>query len=281
MKCPICNSINIKKLFKVAEQDIFKCLNCGVGFWKFWKMDNDYFESFYNKYYSKRESWGKVITGDYYLLEESCRKRFKSYLKEIYNYCGVSNGKLLDIGSGLGYFLDEARKFGFDACGLDLSQEASEYARTHFNLKIKVANIENDTFRPEEFDIITMWALIEHLPDPNQSLNVIKKWLKPGGKLIISTPNYACLFSRLSGKRCNMIKLPEHLFFFTPKALRMSLESAGLRLDKLNRKGSYYIINYYLVNHNNRPAFLRALRWVPFNLGDSMTFYVTKIQGKA
>ena len=130
-----------------------------------------------------------------YILER--QKRIKSFSK-LYNsrlslieslYPG--KGDLLDIGCGAGFFLNSARERGWNCHGLEILPEYIKYAKENFALEnIRFESLDEPlTYDDNTFDVITLWDLIEHLRNPLKSLKQINRVMKPGGLLVIWTPN--------------------------------------------------------------------------------------------
>lgn len=138
--------------------------------------------------------------------------------------CGPS---LLDIGCGSGTFLHLARERGFLAHGMDISEHAVAAARELHHLDVRQGDIGSDIWQGCNFDIITMFHVLEHLPDPARALAFAGSLLKPGGVLILQTPNAASLQARIFGARWYGLDVPRHLINFTPRALALLVERAG------------------------------------------------------
>ncbi len=142
--------------------------------------------------------------------------------------------RLLDVGSGKGYFVASCRRRGIEAYGIEVSHEAAQWANHRHGPWFKEGLIESDTFKASSYDIVTLWDVIEHLPNPKRVLLACARVLKPGGRLFIQTPNvnfhlpYAYLkrwfgFDRTRG---TYMELPDHVHHFSPKTLtRLCLEA--------------------------------------------------------
>ncbi len=140
-------------------------------------------------------------------------------------------GKLLDIGAAYGEFLRRAaRRERWDLSGVEIDPEAARQAGIAAKADVRNGRIEEQTFNRHYFDIITAFELIEHLPDPRNTIIQIYEWLKPEGIFCVSTPNLNKLKNRISRRaRKNFYIPPEHLFYFNRRALRIMLESLGFK----------------------------------------------------
>ncbi len=140
-------------------------------------------------------------------------------------------GRLLDIGCAKGMFLAVARHHGWEGIGVDFNPDAVSYARDVFGVHAMVGNAEDMAFGDDRFDLITMWDVIEHLPEPLRFLSKLKNLLKPDGLLAFETPNAASLYARLRRKYWGYG--PHHLYYYSPDTIKCLLDKAGLRIHLL------------------------------------------------
>ena len=143
------------------------------------------------------------------------------------------SGRLLDVGCGNGWFLANMRKLGWEVVGIEPDKTAAHIAREYFNLNVFECTFEEAEITKESFDAITANHVIEHLLDPIGFFSKCYYLLKPGGNLIVVTPNIQSLGSRLFGKTWLYWDPPRHLFLFSIKSLRLCAELAGFRNIKL------------------------------------------------
>lgn len=145
----------------------------------------------------------------------------------------ASGGKLLDVGCSTGQFLDQARGKGFDVAGVEFSESSAGFARAHFGLSVEQGSIHASQQLAESFDLVTMFDVIEHVPDPASDMAQAFSLLKPGGWFVLSTPNIDGLFPRLSYKLAHKLDYwphpepPYHLYQFSIRTLSAMLEKAG------------------------------------------------------
>ena len=152
-------------------------------------------------------------------------------------------GRLLDVGCGNGRFLAQMRKLGWEVVGVEPDPEAVRIAKERFGLEVFQGTLEEAGFPDNSFDAITMNHVIEHVPDPIRLLAECRRVLKPGGKLVVVTPNIWSLGRRLFGEHWRGWEVPRHLFLFSPKSLRTCAERAGLVVQNLRTtsKGARFI----------------------------------------
>lgn len=139
-----------------------------------------------------------------------------------------SGGKrVLEAGSGLGYFAYALRRAGYDAAGIDVSAEAVARARKHFGDFFRVESVESyAACSADKFDAVIMVEVIEHLENPLDVLRSALRLLKPGGRVIISTPNRS-FFGR-SASWCTDLP-PIHLWWFSEESIRAMAERLDCR----------------------------------------------------
>lgn len=108
-------------------------------------------------------------------------------------YIEVDQPKLLDVGCGIGEFAHIAQKEGWDVEAIEFNARAAAYARENLGIKVHKKSLEHCTFDKEQFDVATMWGVLEHLVQPRQLLGQVHKYIKPGGLLVVEVPSYDCL----------------------------------------------------------------------------------------
>ena len=168
-------------------------------------------------------------------LEKSVRQQryvylnFKNKLEQIERRIG-GQGKILVVGCSFGFFLDSARQRGWFVEGLDVSAHIVEYARSKLNLSVQCVPITEANYPEKSFDVITMWYVMEHLPNPKASLRYLSHLLKDNGILVIGTPNVDSNIARLQGKRWRMWLPPEHLLYFSPRTMGELLRRCNLEI---------------------------------------------------
>jgi ubiquinone/menaquinone biosynthesis C-methylase UbiE len=139
-----------------------------------------------------------------------------------------SSGKLLDMGCGLGLFLKLWDPQKWEVFGIDISEQAVEYAKSK-GLNVRQGSLEKTDFSDTRFDVITMFYVLEHLPNPLKVLKEVRRVLKKDGLLVIRIPQSisAERFLKFFGVRCNLFHPPMHLYDFSTEILREFLLKAG------------------------------------------------------
>jgi SAM-dependent methyltransferase len=209
---------------------------------------------------------------------------FEHHLRPLERLTGPPDDRpLLDVGAYTGVFVEIAARHGWDAWGVEPSRWAVERARAR-GLHMVPGTLESADLPAAHFDVVTMWDVIEHLPDPHLALQQARRLLKPGGLLVVHTIDIESLFARLMGPRWPWL-MEMHIYYFSRRTLRAMLEQCGFQVLSDRPQGRYLRLGYLmnrvgaLVPPVGRPAEwlvtrlgLRSLA-VPVNLGDLFTAY--------
>ena len=199
------------------------------------------------------ENYQKEMTGDEtesgfhsrYILERQARtksfsKLYNSRLTLIESLY-PSKGNLLDIGCGAGFFLNCAKEKGWNCHGLEILPEYIKFAQENFALEnIRLESLDESlSYDANTFDVITLWDLIEHLRNPLDCLKKIHHVMKPGGVLVMWTPNVKnAIFLKENWIGYETL---QHFYFFSRDTLNQMLEKAGFKIVHLKtnkaRKG--------------------------------------------
>jgi 2-polyprenyl-3-methyl-5-hydroxy-6-metoxy-1,4-benzoquinol methylase len=176
-------------------------------------------------------------------------------------------GRLLDIGTAGGSFLAVAKQAGWDAAGCEPNRWMCEWANAHYGLHVVPGTVFDMKLAPDSFDIVTLWDVLEHTPDPKATLAECKRLLKRGGLLVVNYPDIESVMSRLMGRRWVFL-LSVHLYYFTGKTLPRMLEELGFRVVQRRRHWQTLELGYILFRME---AYLkpvaRAFGWLVKRVG--------------
>jgi SAM-dependent methyltransferase len=171
------------------------------------------------------------------VLKEQIQVRDYDKTRALLNRIYPQRGKLVEVGSSLGYLLDVFRKDGWDVLGVEPFYQACRYAREELGLDVKNAILETADLPDESADVVLLNHVIEHLDDPLQTLCEVNRLLKPGGHFVIETPRYDTLSFKLLGRRERSVSCGGHIYFYTTDSLKKLYEIAGFKAVKLDYVG--------------------------------------------
>jgi 2-polyprenyl-3-methyl-5-hydroxy-6-metoxy-1,4-benzoquinol methylase len=141
-------------------------------------------------------------------------------------------GTILDVGTAGGSFLYVARKRGWMVQGCEPNKWMTEWAKGHYDLDVVPGTIFDMALADRSFDVVCLWDVLEHVPDPRATLEECRRVLKPGGLLIVNYPDIDSLVSRLMGRRWVFL-LSIHLYYYTPETIKNILGQTGFKTLKI------------------------------------------------
>jgi 2-polyprenyl-3-methyl-5-hydroxy-6-metoxy-1,4-benzoquinol methylase len=145
-------------------------------------------------------------------------------------------GRLLDVGCATGAFMVAARDKGWAVEGLEVGQASAAFARDHHGLRVTQGSLY-DGAPDAPFDAVALLEVVEHLPAPVAALRKLRSWLRPGGRLFLTTPNFDSLFRRLHGPKWWVVNCEdEHIVLFTPSTMQRALQQAGFTVEWLDTR---------------------------------------------
>jgi len=244
MECRICDSPVTPHLSKRSENNdkiytIYRCQRCGL--WQVLPLPSEKeLEGLYEEnYFDQRTERGY----DNY-LGDAVRRSVTNTLEKNLNGLGFYNWettldkhpKALEIGSAGGIFVEYLDQRGWDSEGIDISRYMVEQAK-HRGLKMIHGDFLTTPFKKESYDLIAMWATLEHLREPEKFIQKISEILKPGGKLFLSTANTG-FWARIYKERWRYLNLPEHLYYFNINNLRILCQRYKIDIETSFTYGS-------------------------------------------
>ena len=239
LKCKICNSVNVKfeiesnnthgrhKVDSSESYKIFRCDTCEVLFLNSIKTDDGYYEKNYNQidYYQTKDSkkiFMRLLEKVLFIFSSSIKKYLiKTNLKKI-----NKNISLLDFGCGDGEFLSSLNSNKYEVYGHDRNSTSKELC------KKRGISIYNDGDK-KNFDVITMWHVIEHINDPIEVLKKLNAILKDNGVIVLQTPNTHSWGFKFGASNWFHLDSPRHLFLFNKKSIDHMCKDTGFILKKV------------------------------------------------
>ncbi len=242
MECRFCQSRNLKLLFSSQDVhgrhilskdtfDIYQCHGCGVIFPET-LVNGEYYAGYYPKDYYINETKSGFVNRMLSLFSKIVI-RFKEF--DILKYSGAKGKdkiRILDIGCGAGDFLAGLKSAGFDKYGVEINPQGCKKCQEK-GLNVSPTELIDAKFSSDYFDVITMWHVLEHLDKSVELLREARRILKPGGVLILSTPNTGSWGFKYGLKNWFHLDAPRHLILYNYKSLSLLLERAGFKVKCL------------------------------------------------
>lgn len=225
LKCPACSRATPQRFFYIKNGcDIFQCRDCGLG-----RTEASSFDplAYYDDgYFSGRRSDGYA---DYRGAEPVLRREFARTVEFIRHR--KPQGCLLEIGCAYGFFLDEARRAGFEVSGIEPAEAAAAHAGD-LGLNVVCGLLSEATLKSlGTLDVIVLLDVIEHLPDPQEALALCADHLRPDGIIVLTTGDFGSLAARSTGAHWRLMTPPQHLWFFNRDSIASLAHSVGLRVE--------------------------------------------------
>lgn len=226
-----------------ANLDLVKCRKCGLVFTDPQPLfSSDELKTLYSRGYFHK---GYM---NYYAAEgvrmPQSNEPFSRRLDLIERY--KKNGLMLEVGCASGEFLAIARKRGWQAQGVEISDYAADCALKKYNLEVFKGALEDAHFNPAHFDVVAAGDILEHMNDPRAFLQEAVRILKDDGILYLAAPDFSSfhywlmsIVARRTHK--NYFILPHHLYYFSPSTIRRLLEGAGFIVKRIIPSQSRYI----------------------------------------
>jgi len=232
--CECCGTPTASETASKRGYSLRQCLNCGLFF--VWPQPSP---EELNLLYSRTQGYFSTAATD--LAKTSGQSALS--LHKILQAHDVGTGTLLDIGCATGVLIFHMGKLGYTVAGCDVNAEAVRIA-TDNGLDAKVGDLASLRYKAESFDIINMGDVLEHVASPYNLLRTAFSLLKPGGTIVISTPNSnssfalsTLLLSRKTGFPWAHSEAPYHLFEFSPRSILELLRQTGFSASKVITSG--------------------------------------------
>ncbi|MGZ8553672.1 MAG: class I SAM-dependent methyltransferase [Chitinophagaceae bacterium] len=230
--CPVCNSADIQNVFKVKDHTVsgefFTIAECQSCTFRFTQDVPD--QNTIEPYYKSEDYISHTNTAKGFInrLYHAVRKRtIAEKRKLVEKSTGVKAGRMLDVGSGIGSFVNEMKQQGWDARGLEPDADARKIAKDLYKLELGDTR-EFYQLPPAYFDAITLWHVLEHVHDLSRYIQQLKVLLNENGKLFIAVPNYTAVDAAVYKEYWAAYDVPRHLYHFSPRSMQILMEKNGL-----------------------------------------------------
>ena len=268
-KCPVCQHTQTQKYitcedFTVSHEkfDIVSCQKCGFKFTNPRPTANTIGKYYQSENYISHSNTSKGIISKIYHQVRKITLQQKVDL--INNLNGGKQGSLLDIGCGTGMFLNAAKSNGWKVAGVEPSDGARKMAEEINQISIPSEIV--GSYKNQQFDIITMWHVLEHVHLLNETVEFLKDKSTPKGKVIIAVPNHESQDAQIYQEHWAAYDVPRHLYHFSRNSIQQLFENHGFKLkEHLPMKfDSFYVsmlsTKYQQGNTNYVESFLSGLK---------------------
>jgi len=218
--------------FGTALGDILRCPSCG-------HMQLDVFPTDE----ALSAEYSSASSDDYVEEEAGQRETARRMLAKVERH--VAPGRLLDLGPWVGFYMAEAVSRGWSALGVEPSTFAAAYARERLGLEVRNEDLYGVDLPESSFDAILMGDVLEHLTRTDEVLERVKRWLAPGGVLVLLLPNAGSRLARVLGRRWWSV-IPTHVHYFTPNSVARMLTRHGFEVVHMSTDPKAFRVRYYL-----------------------------------
>ena len=230
--CNLCHSRENKLLFRAINRNssegerfnIVLCQECGLVFVNPRPKREDIGSYYPSDYWSRVQQDVNFEETEIWGVPWAQAMQIK--VSPILKY--IKQGSILDIGSGDGSVLKFLKNKGWDCHGIELEPHAAKYSKEKLSLDIFNGRLEDSSFSPNSFDVISLFHSLEHFHDPKNAISRVYSLLKPGGFCIVEVPNFGGLGAWLFRGSWVGIEAPVHLYHFTYQTLKKILEKSSL-----------------------------------------------------
>ncbi|NBF41443.1 MAG: methyltransferase domain-containing protein [Spirochaetes bacterium] len=240
--CPACAAHEGQVVARFEHRTYVRCADCGMIYLRSFEAPRDYPEGYFFEEY--RRQYGRTYLEDAPQIRRTGHRR----LEDVARAAGHSGtGRLIDIGCAYGPFLSAAAERGYTPVGVDVSGAAVSYVVSELGFpafRMALEELAASEKRPRELErggaaVVTMWYVIEHLPDLTDALSVVSDLLEPGGVFAFSTPNATGVSARRSRRDFLRRSPPDHFTVWSPRTARQVLARYGFEVTGVRVTGHH------------------------------------------
>ncbi len=278
--CPVCQTdcspSNI--IHRFETRSFYSCPQCQITFQvNYLPLKDSYKKEYFFEDYKKQ--YGRTYLEDFKNIQVHAVERLE-ILNSIISDEKVRLKKieLLDVGCAYGPFLVESFNNGYQANGVEIIPEAAEYVRSELGFKVFTGPFEKAVFE-KQFDVVTMWYVIEHFINPGEILTKVNRVLKPGGVFAFSTPSSTGISARKMMKEFFNNSPIDHITVWNPEISSRVLSPYGFKIVKIRNTGHHpeRFPGYSVIKSKLGYKIVNLLSKI-FKLGDTFEIYAVKIK---
>jgi len=231
--CPLCGSKDISlsvstEDYSISKEsfEIFDCSSCSFRFTQHIPSPEKigpYYQS--DVYISHSDTKEGVVNKLYHSAREWMLNRKRNLVQSL-----TKGKRLLDVGSGTGYFLDHMQRHGYEVQGVEIDGDARKATKKKFGIKVEEPSTFLNGQLPDRVDVITLWHVLEHLHDMDGYMKSIRQQLADDGVVLIAVPNHASYDATYYKKHWAAYDVPRHLWHFTPETVKRLAEKSGFQV---------------------------------------------------
>lgn len=233
-RCPLCLSGRLNAKFNCTDHfvsgekfQVVSCADCGFTFTQDHPGEKEagrYYES--EEYISHSDTSKGIVNKLYRTARNFMLKRKVQLVKKT---TGKKTGKILDIGSGTGYFANAMKLEGWQSEGIEINEKARNFSKNEFQLDVydpsEIHNLKSGTY-----DCITLWHVLEHFHDRDAYMREISRLLSPEGRCVVALPNSSSFDAEYFREYWAAWDVPRHLWHFRPETFRIYCEKSSFGL---------------------------------------------------
>lgn len=263
-ECPVCSNSQFKpfvvcKDYLVSKQDfaIQECIECGFRITNprpDKKSIGNYYQS--QEYTSHNDNSTGLINSVYRLVRGYTLKSKLNLINEL----NAGAGRILDVGCGTGAFLETCKSAGWAITGMEPDENARSVAQQKLSAAIQPDLIKLTKESP--FDIITLWHVLEHITDLNETIEKLSHMLATKGSILIAVPNSASFDAQYFNEYWAAYDVPRHVHHFVPSSIETLFEKHGLKLvaKKPMKFDAFYIAMLSTRYKTGKTDYLESIR---------------------
>lgn len=290
--CPVCAHHNAPQVFRTRDRihnlpgefAIHSCAQCHAYFIQPWLRTDQlalYYPPEYRRYrpaksldkknYQSRwqrlvleERYGYPKRGARISIFNTAAGTFLSFFMAhgVMPYRG--DGRILDVGCGGGSYLYRLKQWGWQTYGIEPSAAGAAQARK-LGLDVQHGMLREGKYPDQYFDVVRLSNVLEHLPDPKDTFEEIRRVLKPNGLVYVTVPNTRSLVFWLFQKNWYALDAPRHVISYCPKTLKTLCDATAFEMTATNFSAGPFncvrSLRYYFDEHEGWPRWIRAIRW--------------------
>ena len=243
IRCCVCNNTDKQKFslkYKKEDFTVVECNNCSFIFVPQYFSKNISYED-----YKDENVLEQVKRGDNWLKSQRHLLRYK-FIKKY-----QPKGDLFDLGAGWGHFLYAGQQLGYRVHGIEIAEMPYKYATNQLKLPVEHINFFNMQIQNQAYDLITMWDVLEHIPDADEVIKRCNLMLRNNGYVVIQVPEIDSLIAKLLKEKWNMIGTG-HVNYFSKKTIRKLFESHGFKVKKIKSSFEFKLFLMYVLGKKKK-----------------------------